>query len=103
MAIFTALELVASLCKEKLLRKAKEEHGIEREEDFFLGENPLAPQWDTFDNYYLTRKSFVIIFQVYQLTAYAYGQHEVEIEFADLLRMIPDLKILSRVAQELKE
>jgi hypothetical protein len=58
--------------------------------------------WDNFDNFYLTGNSFFIIFQVYQLTAYAYGQHEVEIEFEELLKNKPDLKTLRRVANELK-
>jgi hypothetical protein len=93
------LVTLQTLCKEKLLRKAKEEFEIEREEDFFLSENPLELKWETYNNFYLRRDSIVVIFSIYHLTAYVYGQHEVEIAFDELLAQHTDLETLKKVNQ----
>lgn len=93
------LQTLQTLCRQKLLKKAKEEFDIEKEEDFFLYDNPLELKWDTFNNFYLNKDSFVIIFSIYQITAYALGQHEVEVKFDELLSKHNKLKTLKKVKQ----
>ncbi|HET9055741.1 MAG TPA: TIR domain-containing protein [Chitinophagaceae bacterium] len=96
------LKSLQIICKEKLLKKAKEEFEIEREEDFFLFRNPLEPKWETFNNFYLKQDSIVIIFSIYQLTAYVYGQHEVEITFDEIISKHKDLKTIKKVKKLLE-
>lgn len=91
------LETLRNLCKTKLLKKAKIEFDIDSEEDFFLMENPLEPEWNTFDNFYLHNDAIIIIFGIYQETAYVYGQHDVEIKFDEILSIHPDLATLKKV------
>lgn len=96
------LKSLQIICKEKLLKKAKEEFDIEREEDFFLFENPLELKWETFNNFYLKQDSIVIVFSIYQLTAYVYGQHEVEITFDEIITKHKNLKTIKKVKQLLE-
>ncbi|MBL7914393.1 MAG: TIR domain-containing protein [Bacteroidia bacterium] len=93
------LHTLQTLCKEKLLKKAKEEFEIDKEEDFFSYDNPLEPKWETFDNFYLRKESFFIIFSIYQITPYSLGQHEVEIKFDELLSKHTDLRTLKKVKE----
>lgn len=88
------------LCKEKLMKKANKEFEIDREENFFLESDPLKLEWKTFNNFYLKHDSFVIVFNIYEITAYALGQHEVEIKFDEILTRHENLKSL-RIVKEL--
>lgn len=93
------LQTLQTLCRQKLLKKAKEEFEIEKEEDFFLYDNALELKWETFSNFYLSKDSFVVIFSIYQISAYALGQHEVEIKFDEILSKHPNLKTLTKVKE----
>ncbi len=97
------LKSLQLLCKEKLLKKAKEEFNIEHEADFFLYDNPLEPNWETFKNFYLKQDSIVIIFGPYEVAAYAYGQHEVVINFEEIIERHQDIKTIRKVKQLLNE
>lgn len=96
------LETLKELCKQKLLKRAKEEFDIQEENGFFLDENPLELKWETFDNFYLKNDSLVIIFSIYQITAYALGQHEIEIKFDEILNKHKNLKTLQKVKELLE-
>ncbi len=97
------LQTLQTLCREKLLKKAKDEFGIDKEQDFFLFDNPLDLEWETFNNFYLIKDSFVIIFNIYEITAFALGQHEVEIKFEELISKHSNLETLKKVKQLLAE
>jgi hypothetical protein len=97
------LETLQKLCKQKLLKKAKEEYEIDNEKSFFLNEKPLKPEWQTFNNFYLKKDSIVIIFNIYQETAFALGQHEVKIKFDEILSQHDNLRTLKRVKQLMDE
>lgn len=96
------LPTLRALCKDKLMTRAKKELGVEREEEFFLYDEPLKPEWETFDNFYLHKDSLTIIFPIYQETPYALGEHEVQITFDELLTIHPNLKSLSKLRDILK-
>lgn len=93
------LQTLQTLCRQELLKKAKDEFEIEKEEDFFIYENPLELKWETFNNFYLGKDCFVIIFSIYQITAYAFGQHEVEIKFDELISRHCNLRTLQKVKE----
>jgi hypothetical protein len=46
------------------------------------------PEWNNFDNFYLTSESIVIIFSIYQVGPYAFGQHEIKFSFKKLMEEI---------------
>src|SRR5690606_27390958 len=74
------LSTLQSLCKDKLMKKAKEDFEIYSEDEFFF-EGSLDLEWNTYENFYLTKDSIVVIFNPYHITAYAFGQHEVDLKF----------------------
>jgi len=93
------LDTLQIICKTKLLKKAREEFDIDNENDFFLYENPLEKKWDTFNNFYLKQNSLVIIFTTYQISAFCYGEHEVEILFDELLAKHDNLTSLRKIKE----
>ncbi len=97
------LVTLKKLCKEKLLAKAQNELDILSEEEFFLNPDALNEEWETYSNFYLQKRSVVIIFSIYQLTAYALGQHEVFISYEELLVLHDNLITLRRLQELLKD
>lgn len=93
------LETLYLLCKQKLLQRAKKEFDIDDENHFFLNENPLEKKWDTFGNFYLKQNAIVILFGIYQETAYALGEHEIEILFDEILTKHDNLASLKKIKE----
>jgi hypothetical protein len=97
------LKTLKQLCIEKLLTKAKDEFEIYEASAFFLHPDVLDEKWGTYSNFYLQKNSLVIIFTIYQITAYALGQHEVIISFDELLGLHKNLNTLKKLQDLLQE
>ncbi|MBD1365386.1 TIR domain-containing protein [Mucilaginibacter sp. ZT4R22] len=92
------LKAVAFLCKEKLLQRALQVFEIDNEEEFFLHRIEDNLNWDLFRNFYVGDQTLTFIFVPYQLTARAYGQHEIIITFDELRSACGSLSGLDRLS-----
>lgn len=97
-----ALLILGEICKYKLLEKGRAEFDIEEENDFFLENFADAVSWEFLGNFYIgKRRTINILFAPYQITAYAYGQHDIEIPFDELYSQIGGLRKLREIDQYL--
>lgn len=67
------------------------------ETELFLFDDHVALEWNTFDNFYLTKQGVNIIFNTYQETAYAWGAFTVLIPYEILISIHPALSSIKRI------
>jgi len=93
----TVLNTLRGLCIDKLMIKAEREWGITDAKGFFFDRSPVPAKWETFSNYFIRPNAVVVLFGTYQESAYVFGEHEVVIEFDEILRYHPRLSTLNRL------
>lgn len=96
------LRTLHKLCLRKLIQEALEREIIEKEDESFMFEEFYEEDWKTFDNFYLTDESIVITFNPYKITAYAFGHFQPKISYENILSIHPDLKLLIRIKDIVK-
>lgn len=84
--IDSALVILRDVVHAKLMVKAEIELGVNRS-DFYLLEEGIQNTKDYFDNYYFKDSSIFFIYNPYELTAFALGDHHVEITRTELLNL----------------
>jgi len=92
-----ALAKLGQICKQKLLAKGREEFGVTDEREFFLGDFDEQVNWDFLSNFYIGQRTLNILFAPYEVTAYAYGKHDIEISFDELYTDIGQLQKLKEI------
>lgn len=94
----SVLSYVSKRCRQYIIERVIENTGKElNESDYFLDEKPLFPDIDNFKNFFFDKKGMNFIFDPYEVTAYAYGQHIVPISYSDLLEHDPNSDILKKL------
>lgn len=84
-----ALPVLRDIVHEKLMFKAKNEMGINEPTEFYLLEEGLTAEEKNFENFYVKDNSIIFIYNIYNLTPYAAGDHHSEITFDELLVKFP--------------
>lgn len=85
-----ALAIIRDIVHEKLMQKARNEMNISDPAGFYLSEEGLKREEKYFENYYFKNNSIIFIYNPYELTAYALGDHHPEITFDELLLKFPN-------------
>jgi len=83
----SAIKIFRYVVDEKLMDKARKEFEAKTKSDFYLQE--LKAEKKNFSNYYFKENALVFIYNPYQLTAFAYGDHHPEITFDELIKLFP--------------
>lgn len=91
------LKTLHQLCHAKLVDEAIDIEAIKDRDESFMFEELYKEEWDTFDNFYLSKDSLIVIFNPYKITAYALGHFHPEIKFDEILKIHPDLKLLRKL------
>lgn len=92
----TPLLEFSKFCKNGLIQIARNE-GLENPEHIFLNDAPLAPDSDTFRNFYVSDTGITFIFQPYQETPYSFGENEIMMPFNSILDSGYKLKELKKI------
>lgn len=86
------LEKLISFLKLKIEAYAYDAFGITDMNDFYL--SPLENKWEQIDNFLITSIGLMFIFNTYQLTCFALGEHKLIVKYDDLIELFPDSKPL---------
>lgn len=93
-----ALKTFHEICHEKLKDDALNREVIsDRDEDFFMLDSSYPIKWETFENFCLTENGITIIFNPYEIAAYACGHFIVSVSFDEILSIHPSLKNLRKI------
>jgi hypothetical protein len=96
------LPIIRDLVHNKLMIKAKNEFEILEASDFYLFEEGLTTDESNFENYYIKNSSIFFVYNTYQLTCFALGDHHPEVTFNELLMKFPNEKKLFEFVNLLK-
>ena len=92
------LNFISNICRKYIIEKVKEHTGEEdNESDYFLNEKPLEPDIENFKNFFLDKNGVNFIFNPYEVTAYALGQHVIPVSYSDLLAHSPNSETLKKL------
>jgi len=97
-----ALPKIRDLVHEKLMQKAEKELGIKEPSDFYLYDDKLIEEEKNFNNYYFKRNSIVFVYNPYDITAYALGDHHPEITYDELINNFPSERKLHEFIGKIK-
>jgi hypothetical protein len=93
-----ALSFISRICKDTILFNVRSNLNdpFLTEEDCFMSdyEYSFTADWRNFKNFSLGKEQLSFIFNPYDVTAYAFGQHTVSISYESLLHKFSDLTLL---------
>jgi len=90
-----SLLILKELVQTKLMKRAVDEFGLDSPEEIFVLDEELLPEEKYFDNYYFTPDSIVFIYNPYEISAWSYGDHHIEIKFEELIKsFVNEIKLI---------
>ena len=101
-AVVRLYSMFPSMIHEKLMLKAKEEFDISLPEDFYLSRQKLPDDIKYFRNYYFKNKSIIFVYNPYEITAFSYGAHHIEITYKELFTAFPTEEKLQHFLETLE-
>ena len=94
-----SLKSLTRLIKNEIKVYANDKLGIKNVSDFYL--NPLKNNWDEIGNITISKEGLIFIFHIYQITAYALGEHKILLKYKDLINTFPDSRALKFVKEKI--
>jgi hypothetical protein len=97
-----SLLIIRDLVHDKMMQKAKNEFHISEPSEFYLFDKVLPAEEKNFKNYIVKSNSIVFIYNPYQLTAFSFGDHHIEVTFDELKFIFPGEKKLIEYIKMIK-
>lgn len=102
------LNFFSNYCYEELRKIHNESLESSQEEidsqtpDTLFWEGSLAPKWETFEAFFISKSGFEIIFNAYSVSGYAFGVQIVPIHYESILPIIKKPDLLKKLIDKLQ-
>lgn len=91
---YAIMPLLRDLIHNKIMDWAKNHYEGDISEHFYLSEDGVEAKRENFENFYFKKDALVFIYNPYHLTAWCYGEQQIEITLEEIMRLFPNENIL---------